>query len=79
MVLTDEEIADMSLYSPPFSGTPRNTHRDSEVLKRDIAHNLGNDTDTNQIIEYEYKISEKVKRRGNLNRAQEYQNFIYLE
>ena len=56
MVLTDDEIADMSLYSPPFSGTPRNTHRDSEVLKRDIAHNFGSDTDTNQIIEYEYDV-----------------------
>ena len=52
MVLTDDEIADMSLYSPPFSDTPRNTHRVSEVLKRDIAHNVGDDTDTNQIIEY---------------------------
>jgi len=54
MVLTDDEIADMSLYSPPFSDTPRNTHLVSEVLKRDIAHNFGNDTDTNRIIEYEY-------------------------
>jgi len=48
MVLTDDEIADMSLYSPPFSNTPRNTHRVSEVLNSDIAHNFGNDTDTNR-------------------------------
>jgi len=54
MVLTDDEIADMSLYSPPFSDTPRNTHRVSEVLKRETAHNFGDDTDTNRIIEYEY-------------------------
>ena len=65
MVLTDEEIADMSLYSPPFSDTPRNTHRVSEVLKRDTAHSLGEDTDTNRIIEYKYDmISEKGNSRG---------------
>lgn len=46
MVLTDDEIADMSLYSCPDSDTPRNTHLVSEVLKRDIAHNFGSDTDT---------------------------------
>lgn len=48
IVLTDDEIADMSLYSPPDSDTPRNVHRVSEVLKRDIAHSFGDDTETNR-------------------------------
>ena len=65
MVLTDDEIADMSLYSPPFSDTPRNTHRVSEVLNRDSAQSFGEDTDTNRIIEYKYDmISEKRNSRG---------------
>ena len=65
MVLIDDEIADMSLYSPPFSDTPRNTHRVSEVLNRDSAQSFGEDTDTNRIIEYKYDmISEKRNSRG---------------
>ncbi len=36
----------ISLYSSPLFGTPRKLHRVSDVLYSDIAHSLGEETET---------------------------------
>lgn len=45
-VLTDEDMEGISLYSSSDVGTPRNAQRVNVVLYRDIAHSLGDDTET---------------------------------
>jgi hypothetical protein len=51
VVVIDEEMDGMSLYSSPEVGTPRNAQRVSEALYRDTANSLGEDVDTVEIWE----------------------------
>ena len=46
MVVTDDAVEGISLYSSPLFGTPRKEHRVSDVLQSDTVHNLGEETET---------------------------------
>ncbi len=60
VVVMDDDIDGMSLYSSFGFDMPRNEHRVSEALYRDMAHSLGGDVDTNGGVEVAHGIQSEV-------------------